>query len=108
MSCINLTGEESSEDWLTPVPISNSILWDNCKVVDVMNTGIVSSEGIACVSEIETVSTGDRGGAVLICHIRDENSVPDIRLHPWHIQGEGRIPDEGDIVSTVGNVYLSY
>ena len=103
-----LTGEEGSKDRPTPASISNSILWGNCEVVDMMNTGVVSSKGIACVSEIETVSTGDGSGAVLICHISDEDSVPDVRFHPCHIQGKWRIPGKGDKVSAVGNVYLSY
>ena len=42
-------------------------------------TGVVRSEGVVCLSDIGTVGTEDGCWVVLICHIVDEDRVPDIR-----------------------------
>ena len=70
---------------LTPIPLSNSILWDDCEAVHVTGTGVGSVEGVVWLCEVVTVSTGDGCWVVLICHVGDEDSVPDVRIHPRHI-----------------------
>ena len=40
---------------------------------------VVRSEGVVCLSDIGTVGTEDGCWVVLICHIVDEDRVPDIR-----------------------------
>ena len=48
--------------------------------------GVVRTEGVVCPCEVVAVSTGDGCWVLLICHIVDEDSVPDIRIHISHIQ----------------------
>ena len=47
------------------------------------------------VSDIDTVSTGDECWFI-ICHIVDENRVPDIRIYTSHIQRIGSSPGDSD------------
>ena len=56
----------------------------------------VRSEGGDCLSDIGTVSTGDGSWVVLICHILNEDRVPDIRINTSHIQRPGSLPGDGD------------
>ena len=44
---------------------------------------------------------------VLVCHIGDEESVPDVRVHPTHIQKEWSIPRDGDGVTAVVNTHIT-
>ena len=39
--------------------LSSSIEWDDCEDILVTWTGVVRSEGVVCLSDIDTVSTGD-------------------------------------------------
>ena len=48
-------------------------------------TEVVRSEGVVCLSDIDTVSTEDGCWVVLICHFVDEDGVPDIRINTSHI-----------------------
>ena len=70
--------------------LSSSIEWDDCEDILVTGTGVVRSEGVVCLSDIDTVSTGD--GCWVVCHIVDEDRVPDIRINISHIQREGSTP----------------
>ena len=70
--------------------LSSSIEWDDCEDILVTGTGVVRSEGVVCLSDISTVSTGD--GCWAVCHIVDEDRVPDIRINTSHIQREGSTP----------------
>ena len=79
-----------SSDIPTAVSLSSSIEWDDCEVILVTGTGVVRSEGVVCLSDISTVSTGD--GCWVVCHIVDEDRVPDIRINTSHIQREGSTP----------------
>ena len=87
LSCTTLT---ISSDIPTAVSLSSSIEWDDCEDILVTGTGVVRSEGVVCLSDISTVSTGD--GCWVVCHIVDEDRVPDIRINTSHIQREGRAP----------------
>ena len=53
---------------------------------------VVRSEGVVCLSDTGTVGTEDGCWVVLICHIVDEDRVPDIGIHTSHIQREWRSP----------------
>ena len=53
-------------------------------------TEVVRSEGVVCLSDIGTVGTEDGCWVVLICHIVDEERVPDIRN-----EREWRTPPDG-------------
>ena len=79
-----------SSDIPTAVSLSSSIEWDDCEDILVTGTGVVRSEGVVCLSDISTVSTGD--GCWVVCHIVDEDRVPDIRINTSHIQREGSTP----------------
>ena len=63
---------------------------------DMTRSEVVRSEGVVCLSDIGTVGTEDDCWVVLICHIVDEDRVPDIRIHTSHIKGEGRGPRDVD------------
>ena len=93
---------------LTPAALSSSILWNDCKAVLVAGAGVGSGEGVVWLCEVVTISTGDGCWAVLICHIGDEDSVPDVRIHPCHIQGEGRAPGEEDGVTATLNNHITH
>ena len=79
----SLTGVTCS---LTALSLSSSIVWDDCEVILVTGTGVVRTEDVVCLCEVVTVSTGDGCWVLLICHIVDEDRVPDIRIHICHIQ----------------------
>ena len=49
-------------------------------------------EGVVCLCEVVAVSAGHGCWVVLVCHIGDEESVPDVRVHPTHIQRERSTP----------------
>ncbi|CAI7992190.1 hypothetical protein GBAR_LOCUS938, partial [Geodia barretti] len=55
-------------------------------------SGRARSEGITCVSNVDR---GDGCWGVLICHIVDEDRVPDIRINTSHIQREWSTPRDG-------------
>ena len=56
-------------------------------------TGVGSGEVVVLLCDVVTVDTRNVQWVVLICHIGDEDSVPDVRVHFRHIQGEGRVPE---------------
>ena len=70
--------------------ISNSILGNNCKIKIECVTSKV--EGVVCLCEVVAVGAGHGCWVVLVCHIGDEESVPNVRVHPSHIQREWSIP----------------
>ena len=77
--------------------LASSIDWDDREVVHMTRTGVVRSEGVVCLSDIDTVSTEDGCWVILICHIVDEDRVPDIRvIIVCHIQREWSSPGDGD------------
>ena len=59
-------------------------------------TGVVRTEDVVCLCEVVAVGTGDGGWVLLICHIVNEDSVPDIRIHISHIQREWSTPRKND------------
>ena len=73
--------------------LASSIDWDDREVVHMTRTEVVRSEGVVCLSDIDTVSTED---GCFICHIVDEDRVPDIRINTSHIQREWSSPGDGD------------
>ena len=85
-----LTDSDSS-----PLSQASSIGWDDGEVVHMTRTEVVRSEGVVGLSDIGTVSTEDVCCPVLICHILDEDRVPDIMINTSHIQIPGITP--GDI-----------
>ena len=80
----------------TALSLASSIDWDDREQVDMTRTEVVRSEGVVCLSDIDTVSTEDSCWVVLICHIEDEDRVPDIRINTSHIQREWSSPGDGD------------
>ena len=93
MRWVKLTCNVSS-DRLTALSQASSILWDDCKVVLVLVAGAegVRAEGVVCLCEAVAVGTGDGCWVVLVCHIGDEDSVADVRVHPTHIQRKRSTP----------------
>ena len=80
----------------TALSLASSIDWDDREVVHMTRTEVVRSEGVVCLSDIDTVSTEDGCWVVLICHIVDEDRVPDIRINTSQIQREWCSPGDGD------------
>ena len=76
--------------------LASSIEWCDREVVHMTRTEVVRSEGVDCLSDIGAVSTGDGSWIVLICHILDEDRVPDIMVNTSHIQRPGSLPGDGD------------
>ena len=87
-----LTVNSVSSDILTALSLSHSIVWDDCEGILVTGTGVVRTEDVVCLCEVVTVSTGEGCWILLICHIVDEDRVPDIRIHTSHIQREWSTP----------------
>ena len=77
---------------VTALSLASSIEWDDSEIVCVTRTNVIGSEGVGCLSDIDTVSTEDGCWVVLICHIVDEDRVPDIRINTSHIQREWSSP----------------
>ena len=95
---VKLTCNNVSNDRLTALSHASSILWDDCEfvLVIVAGAGEVRAEGVVCLCEAVAVGTGHGCWVVLICHIGDEDSVADVRVHPTHIQREWSTPRDGD------------
>ena len=72
--------------------MSSSIVWDDCEGILVTGTGVVRTKDVVCLCEVATVSTGDGYWVLLICHIVNEDRVPDIRIHISYIQREWSTP----------------
>ena len=89
---LQLTINCISSNILTTLSLSNSIVWDDCEGILVTGTGVVRTEDVVCLWEVVAVSTGDGCWVLLICHIVDEDRVPDIRIHTSHIQREWNTP----------------
>ena len=81
-----------SHNTVRPCSISYSVLWDDCEGVLVAGAGEVRVEDVVCLCEVVAVSTGHGCWVVLVCHIGDEDRVPDVRVHPTHIQRERSTP----------------
>ena len=96
VTCLMLTIQNISSDIGTALSLASSIDWDDREVVHMTRTEVVRSEGVVCLSDIDTVSTEDGCWVVLICHIVDEDRVPDIRINTSHIQREWSSPGDGD------------
>ena len=78
------------ENISTALSLASSIDWDDRDVIFV-NT--VRSEGVVCLINVDR----ENGcWVVLICHIVDEDRVPDIRINTSHIQREWSSPGDGD------------
>ena len=80
---------------VTPLSQASSIGWDYCEAVHMTRTEVVRSEGVVSFSDISTVSTEDVCWTVLICHILDEDRVPDVMINTSHIQTRGSSPGDG-------------
>ena len=76
----------------TALSLASSIDWDDREVVHMTRTEVVRSEGVVCLSD----DSEDGCWVVLICHIVDENRVPDIRMNTSHIQREWSSPGDDD------------
>ena len=81
---------------VTALSLASSIEWCDREVVHMTRTEVVRSEGVDCLSDIGTVNTGDGSWIVLICHILDEDRVPDIMINTSHIQRPGSLPGDSD------------
>ena len=68
-------------------------------------TGVDGGEGVVWLCEVMAVRAGDKS---LICYIGDVDSVQDVRLHPSHIQGVGRVPGEDNGVSANLNTNITH
>ena len=86
-----------ASDSVTPLFQASSIGWDDGEVVHMTRTEVVRSEGVVGLSDIGTVSTEDVCWPVLICHILDEDRVPDIVINTSHIQRPGSSPGDHNI-----------
>ena len=64
---------------VTALSLASYIYRKNREVVHMTSTEVVRSEGVVCLSDTVTVGTEDGCWVVLICHIVDEDRVPDIR-----------------------------
>ena len=89
---LQLTINCISSNILTTLSLSSSIVWDDCEGILVTGTGVVRTEDVVCLCGVVAVSTGDSCWVLLICHIVDEDRVPDIRIHTSHIQREWSTP----------------
>ena len=68
----------------------------------------VRAEGVVCLCEVVAVGTGHGCWVVLVCHIGDEDSVPDVRVLPTHIQRERSTPRDVDRVTITSNYNTVY
>ena len=68
-------------------------------------TGVGGGEGVLSLCEVVAVRAGDRH---IICYIGDDDIVPDVRLHPSHIQGVGRSPGEEDRVTVTFSRHITW
>ena len=68
-------------------------------------TGVGGGEGVVWLCEVVAVRAGD---GHIICYIGDDDIVPDVRLHPSHIQGVGRSPREEDGVTATLNPHITH
>ena len=80
----------SCED-VTGLPHTSSILRYDCDIILVAGTEVVWCEDTECLRDIDAVSIWHRHCS-LICHIVDEDRVPDIRINTCHIQREWSSP----------------
>ena len=76
---ILVSGKQTISNIPTALSFASSIQRYNREVVHMTRTEVVRSEGVVCLSDIGTVGTEDGCWVVLICHIVDEDRVPDIR-----------------------------
>ena len=81
---------------MTALSLACSIEWSDSEVELVRGTEVVSSEGVVCLSDVGTVSTVDGCWVSPVCHIVDEDRVPDIRINTSHIQREQSSPGDSD------------
>ena len=81
---------------MTTLSLTSSIEWCDREGVHMPRPEVVRSEGVDCLSDIGTVSTGDGSWVVLICHILNEDRVPDIKINTSHIQSPGSLPGNSD------------
>ena len=61
-----------------------------------------------CLSDSDTVSTEDGCWVVLICHVVDEDRVPDIRINTSHIQREWSSPGDGDCAGITAGSQITH
>ena len=78
-------------DIFAALSLSSSIVWDDCEGIVVVGTEMVRSEDTERFKDIDTVRIWHRHCS-LICHIVDEDRVPDIRINISHIQREWSSP----------------
>ena len=107
---VKLTCNSESSDRVTTRSISHFVFWDDCEVEDVLMVGAgeVRVKGVVCLCEVMAVGTGHGCWVVLVCHIGDEDSVPDVRVHPTHIQRERSTPRNGDGSDVIFDFQVSY
>ena len=104
---LELTIYKCSHHRPTAVSCSDSIIWDNCEAILVTWTGVGSGKDVVWLYEVVTVITWHIYWVEFICHIGDEDSVPDVRILPRHIQGEWRAPGEEDEVTVILHCYIT-
>ena len=90
-----------------PLSLSNSIVWNDCEDILEAGTEVVRSEDTECLSDIDAVRIWHRHCS-LICHIVDEDRVPDIRINISHIQREWSTPWHGDRWGSAGSIQISH
>ena len=71
-------------------------------------TEVVRSEGVVCLSDIGTVGALDVCWVVLICHILDEDRVPDIMINTSHIQRPGSSPGDYHRAGSAGGFHIRH
>ena len=76
----------------TALSLPCSIVRDYCEVIHLAGTEVVRSEVVVCFSDVNAFGTGNGCCIILICHIVDEDGVPDVRVNISDIQGEWSSP----------------
>ena len=93
---MHITRSSVSHNIVSPCSISNCILGDDCESVIVAGAGEERAEDIVCLRDVVAVGTRHCCWVVLVCHIGDEDSVPDVGVHLTHIQRERSTPRDID------------
>ena len=66
-------------DIATALSLANLVEWNNSEVVHMTRAEVVRREGVVGISDVVTIGTGDNCWIVLICHVVDDDRVPDFR-----------------------------
>ena len=67
-------------DIATALSLANLVEWNNSEVVHMTRIKVARSEGVVGISDVVTISTGDNCWIVFVCHVVDDDRVPDVRF----------------------------